>query len=429
MGRLFTYMVKAAAGEQPTPYTGSYGTWGNSDMSRPLSGVYELPFFWAGSVRDRNKAIDRLFSASQNVDSWQALADKHGNNWGANYLTAIDSRFTSPEAVYDALSANRDYLEAIRHFANTGSYDKLDKLTSFYNRYNPNYVGSGYVRYKNGFDVHNGTDYDLADGVGNAQLVINTYLAEQARRKKAAEEAAKAELESEGYKGGDPDGSIMDAYRSMVPSSAAAATTGQPTDPRPSTPVQAPAIPEGTYVVTGPDGKKYISSNDDSKAQTAAGIGAALKAGRNPFAGALTTAPGASGPTRVNMNAAQDAVRNKMNSNISSGRSMYSNMGAASRFMTEAQRHAMDAARPYEDSGLRMVGHSADGRTRTYVGRSGRGRITVGDNAQAGHYRGVGAVDTNTRSNYADLRQPTATRSVTPSTVSPVRKSPTTSRR
>ena len=75
-----------------------------------------------------------------------------------------------------------------------------------------------------------------------------------------------------------------------------------------------------------------------------------------------------------------------------------------------------------------MVGHSADGRTRTYVGKSGRGRITVGDNAQAGHYRGVGAVDTNTRSNYADLRQPTTTRSVTPPPVTSVRPKSTARR-
>ena len=113
-------------------------------------------------------------------------------------------------------------------------------------------------------------------------------------------------------------------------------------------------------------------------------------------------------------------------------------MGDVSKFMTDAQRKAMAAAKNdathYEGSGLRMVGHSADGKTQTYVGRSGRGRITVGakdakTDAAAGHYRGAGAADTNTRSNYADLRQPNATRPVTPPTVPPARKSPTTSRR
>lgn len=100
------------------------------------------------------------------------------------------------------------------------------------------------------------------------------------------------------------------------------------------------------------------------------------------------------------MNAGQDAVRNQVNSNINAGRSMYGNMGDSGKFMTADQRRAMNAAQPYESSGLRMVGHSADGRTQTYVGRSGRGRITVGDDAMAGHYRGAGAADTNPKSRY-----------------------------
>lgn len=188
MGLLFTYMVKAAAGEQP--YTGYYGAWGNSNpLDGAYSGVYELPFFGASNPRARANAIDRLFSASQNVDDWNALAGNNKTNWGSDYLTAVDRRFTSPEAIYDTLSANPDYLEAIRHFANTGSYDKLDELDSVANYKNPNYIGGYYARHKHyGNAGRYGTDYDLADGVGNAQLVMNMYLAEEAQRKKAAEE-------------------------------------------------------------------------------------------------------------------------------------------------------------------------------------------------------------------------------------------------
>lgn len=376
MGRLFTYMVKAAAEQQPAPFTGYYGTWGSRNPYGS-TGVYSLPNFYQGTASDRWNAIDRLFSASQNVDSWNALAGNDKTNWGADYLTAIDTRFTSPEAIYDALSKNSKYLEAIQHLANTGSYDEVDKLLQGWNRNNPNDIGSWSTRSDYRFDKRDATDYNIADGVGNAQLILNLYRAEEARRKKAAEE---------------------------VPSEPAS-TASQPAAPQPTVnpqsapkpaPVQAPAIPE----VIGPDGRKYISSDADRKAQTAAGIGAALAAGQNPFA----AAPGASGPTRVNMNAGQDAVRNRVNSNINAGRSMYGDMGDAGKFMTADQRRAMNtataAARPYEGSGLRMVGHSADGRTQTYVGRSGRGRITVGDDAMAGHYRGAGAVDTNPQSRY-----------------------------
>ena len=412
MGRLFTYMVKAAAGQQPAPYTGYYGAWGNSSPHNGgYSGVYELPFFFTGgSPIARANAIDRLFSASQNVDSWNALAGNDKTNWGTDYLTAVDRRFTSPEAVHEILSANKDYLEAIRHFANTGSYDKLDELNSVVNHAKPNYIGGNYVRSKYGIGKRNGTDYDLADGVGNAQLVMNMYLAEEARRKKDEEARKKVE----------------EAKQPAAPQ-----PTAQPAAaaPKPATaPVQAPAIPEGTSVVTGTGGKKYISSNADRKAQTAAGIGAALETGQNPFTGVSTTAPGASGPTKVTMDAGQAAVRNQINSNIASGQSMYSNMGDVSKFMTKDQRKAMNAATNnathYENSGLRMVGHSADGKTQTYVGRSGRGRITVGArdataDAAAGHYRGAGAADTNPRSNYTNLRQPATTRPVTPPPVRP----------
>lgn len=151
-------------------------------------------------------------------------------------------------------------------------------------------------------------------------------------------------------------------------------------------------------------------------------------------------------------------LRDKIQQNIAAGRSMYDGVTSTTQGITKGQKQALTAhgfggtpqqqvaaiiaAREnaekssqripqsehaaYTGAGLRMVGHSADGNTRTYVGKSGRGRITVGDNAAAGHYRGVGAMDTNTRSNYADMRQPNTTRPVTLPTVSPVRPKSTT---
>lgn len=372
MGRLFAYMVKAAAGQQPAPYTGSYGTWdGLYDMGAWENAGHRVRLGGGSSpaykkyLSDRRKYIDAMYNASRsdNAQDWGKLQG------AGDYLTAIDSDFKDAASTYDILSKNERYREAIRQLANTGSWSGLKRLV---------YSGGRSKGMQSPF-AGDRSDYLLADGVGNAQLIMNMYQAEEARRKKAAEPSAPAQ-------------------QTAAPTQQQPA---QPAAPKPATtPVQAPAIPEGTRAVTGPDGKQYVSSNDDRKAQTAAGIGAALAAGQNPFAGVRTTAPGASGPTRVNMNAGQDAVRNQVNSNINAGRSMYGNMGDSGKFMTADQRRAMNAAQPYESSGLRMVGHSADGRTQTYVGRSGRGRITVGDDAMAGHYRGAGAADTNPKSRY-----------------------------
>lgn len=400
LGRLFTYMVKAAAGQQPMPYTGPYGTWdGLYDMGAWETAGHRIRLGGGSSpaykkyLSDRRRYIDEMYNASRsdNAQDWGKLQG------AGDYLTAIDSDFKDAASTYDILSKNERYREAIRQLANTGSWSGLKRLVH----------GGGRSRGMRSPFAGDRSDHLLADGVGNAQLIMNMYLAEEARRKKAAESSAPAQ---------------------QTAAPATQQTASQPTAaaPKPATaPVQAPAIPEGTHAVTGPDGKQYISSNADRKAQTAAGIGAALAAGQNPFAGSRTAAPGASSPTRVNMNAGQDAVRNQVNSNINSGRSMYGNMGDAGKFMTADQRRAMNAAQPYESSGLRMVGHSADGRTQTYVGRSGRGRITVGDNAHAGHYRGVGTADTNTRSNYVDLRQSNTSRAVQ----SPLARTPYTTRR
>lgn len=140
-------------------------------------------------------------------------------------------------------------------------------------------------------------------------------------------------------------------------------------------------------------------------------------------------------------------VRDTIQQNLAEGKSMYDGMTASTPGMTPGQIQALrargfvgnpqqqaaalaaaqeNAAKngmtlpnsehdAYTGAGLRMVGHSADGRTRTYVGKSGRGRITVGDDAGSGyHYRGNGNIDRNVQSNYADLRQPNTQRPGTP---------------
>ena len=140
-------------------------------------------------------------------------------------------------------------------------------------------------------------------------------------------------------------------------------------------------------------------------------------------------------------------VRDTIQQNLAAGKSMYDGITASAPGMTSGQRQALTARGfvgnqqqqaaalaaaqehaakngmtlpnsehdAYTGAGLRMVGHSADGRTRTYVGKSGRGRITVGDDAGSGyHYRGNGNIDRNVQSNYADLRQPNTQRPVTP---------------
>lgn len=155
---------------------------------------------------------------------------------------------------------------------------------------------------------------------------------------------------------------------------------------------------------------------------------------------------------------APPVVINKMQENLAAGKSMYDGITASTPGMTAGQRQALtargfvgnqqqqaaalaaaqeNAAKngiklpnsehdAYTGAGLRMVGHSADGRTRTYVGKSGRGRITVGDDARSGyHYRGNGNVDRNVQSNYTDLRQPNTQRPVTPPEIKPTATSKT----
>ena len=224
MGRLFTYMVKAADGQQPAPYTGYYGVWGSHGGPSWATGVYSIPLSFRGVYQDRYNAIDRLFSASKNVDDWNALAGGAETNWGTNYLTAIDKRFTSPEAIYNILSANPAYLEAIRHLANTGSEDKLGELLQGWSRDDPNFIGDGLVRLEYLPGVLGATDYDIADKVGNAQLIINNYLAYEASIKRAAEEEARRQ-------------------QTVNTANAAPVTAAPVTANTPNTPVTAPTIP------------------------------------------------------------------------------------------------------------------------------------------------------------------------------------------
>lgn len=372
MGRLFTYMVKAAAGEQPAPYTeGEYQAWLQDGAG--FDSMYYNPAMEQRIFDHEKKYAQEIIpgigkTRLETMPDFQRLVANVRDQQRARGSAYINNTLSQggtlkPWAVNHLL---RGYGITPELLANKKFQERISKINADNQREVANVFRSMGINW----DPKTG-DYRNPDFIKSLQAGI------RAGKWKPSAPAA-------------PESSKPVS----APQPAAAA-------PKPATtPVQAPAIPEGTHAVTGPDGKQYISSNADRKVQTAAGIGAALAAGQNPFAGARTTAPGSSSPTRVNMNAGQDAVRNQVNSNINAGRSMYGNMGDAGKFMTADQRRAMNAAQPYESSGLRMVGHSADGGTQTYVGRSGRGRITVGDDAMAGHYRGAGAADTNPKSRY-----------------------------
>lgn len=398
MGRLFTYMVKAAAGQQPTPYTGSYGTWdGLYDMGAWETAGHRIRLGGGSSpaykkyLSDRRRFIDEMYNASRsdNAQDWGKLQG------AGDYLTAIDSDFKDAASTYDILSKNEKYREAIRHLANTGSWSKLKSLAH-----------AGRSKGMRSPFAGDRSDYLLADGVGNAQLIMNMYLAEEARRKKADEAAQQPTTQQP------------------------AAPAAQPAPKPAAAPVQAP-VPSNSSAVAAPV-KKF---------------------GEHAWPMARNFVRQMRYVFRPDLK-----VHDTIQQNIDAGRSMYDGMTASTRGMTAGQRQALrahgfagtalqqgDAIRAarenaeksgqplvqsehdaYTGSGLRMVGHSTDGKTRTYVGRSGRGRITVGDNAQAGHYRGVGAVDTNPRSNYANLRQPATT---SPVAAPNVRKSTTAPRR
>lgn len=404
MGSLFTYMVKAAAGQQPAPYTDDqYQAW-------LLDGAgFDSKYYHPAMEQ-------RIF------DDEKKYAQRFITSHGGSVLSVMpDFQRAVANVRNQQRSRGATYIKNTLSQGGTLKPWAVDHLQKGYGITNDLLKDKKFQEYISAVDADNQSD------VKNAFRAVGIILDPKTSDYR---DPAFIKALQEGIRAGK-----------WKPAAAAPKPTAQPATapapqpaaaaPKPATaPVQAPAIPEGTHVVTGPDGKKYISSNADSKAQTAEGIGAALKSGQNPFAGVSTAAPGASGPTRVTMEAGQAAVRNQINSNIASGQSMYSNMGDVSKFMTDDQRKAMAAAtneaKPYESSGLRMVGHSANGKTQTYVGRSGRGRITTGVDAGAGHYRGAGVADTNPRSNYANLRQPTTTSPVTPPNV---RKSTTAPRR
>ena len=406
MGRLFTYMVKAAAGQQPAPYTGSYGTWdGLYDMGAWETAGQRIRLGGGSSpsyrkyLSDRRRHIDNMYNASRsdNVQDWGKLQG------AGDYLTALDYGFRDAASIYDILSGNEQYREAIRHLANTGDWTKLKALSR---TGRPRGMRSPFA------GDRDRSDYLLADGVGNAQLIMNMYLAEEARRNRAAAQQQNAESTNG-----------QSAPQSEGQSGAAAATSAE----TPTT----PATPQPSPEELARASEAFLRSSGSAAGSVARMI-------------ADNVVP-------------ERALRNSMQQNIAAGRSMYDGVTASTPGMTagqklalttrgfvgnqqqqaaaqaaaEARTNAIGQPLPQSEydahtgAGLRMVGHSADGRTRTYTGKSGRSRITVGDNAHAGHYRGVGTADTNTRSNYVDLRQSNTSRAVQ----SPLARTPYTTRR
>lgn len=281
MGRLFTYMVKAAhrerltgerpseaylAGyrammgipERPIPTYNYFTPYGVKRDALP-TGAYSLPFDrrgWVGDRRTRRwNSVDNLYGASTDVDKWQALNAGGGNNWGTAYVTAVNPAFISPEAIAQFLDAHPEYerelIRAARTRGGPRGFDFRDGGSD-----TPSYL------------TISNSPYAVDGGRVNIQLALN----------------------------------LAKAYRERAERQAAEADAHQPQNAEtPANPVQVPVIPEGTNVATGQDGRQYLSSNTDRKAQTAANIGAALAAGQNPFAGARVrvhtlAAPGTTAP-------------------------------------------------------------------------------------------------------------------------------------
>lgn len=285
MGLLFTYMVKAAhrelltgdypsrehlasyrammgIPEQPIPTYEYFTPLGERSTTRDtahinlLSGIfsgdhstgdYTLPSGYDPRERpkaDRWDAVDRLYDSSTDVGKWEDLNARGGNNWGTAYIQAVNPAFTSVEAADRFLKEHPDYERALIRSAQPGSIPA---------HYTFREGGSGTPSF---MDISN-SPYAINDGRGNIRILLNLV--------KAYREAARQQPNADSGNG------------QQTPNAETSVTTNT---------VQTPVIPEGTNVVTGPDGRQYLSSNTDRKAQTAANIGAALAAGQNPFAGA-----------------------------------------------------------------------------------------------------------------------------------------------
>lgn len=400
MGRLFTYMVKAAAGEQPAPYTeAEYQAWlvdgagFDSQYYHPAmeqriledEKKYAQDFIpWTGNTRLETMPMFQRRVANVR-DRQRERGAAYINNtlsqggtlepWAVNHL--LLGYGITPE-----LLANKKFQDRISKIDADKQHEVANAFRSLGINWNP----------KTG-------DYRDPSFIKSLQAGI------RAGKWKPAAPAAPAPQPT-----------------TQQPAAPAPQPAAQPAAaaPKPATaPVQAPAPPNSSAAAA--PAKKIFSPLWPMVRNVAQQVRYALQPGLK--------------------------VHDTIQQNIDAGRSMYDGMTASTRGMTSGQRQALtargfagdqqqqaaalaaaqeNAAKngmtlpnsehdAYTGAGLRMVGHSADGRTRTYVGKSGRGRITVGDDARSGyHYRGNGNIDRNVQSNYADLRQPNTQRPVTP---------------
>lgn len=403
MGRLFTYMVKAAAGEQP--YTeGDYQAWLRAGAG--FDSMYYDPAMDQRIFDDENKYAREIIPGTgktrlETMPNFQRLVANVRNQQRSRGATYIKNTL-SQGGTLKTWAANhllRGYGITPDLLANKKFLDRISKIDADKQHEVANVFRSM------------GINWDPKTGDYRDPAFIKSL--------------------QEGIRAGKWKPAAPVAPESSKPATQQPAAASQPTAPKPATaPVQAPAPPNSS-AVAAPDKKfgerawpmvrnfvrqvRYVFRPDLKVHDT---IQQNIDAGRSMYDGMTMSTPGMTAgqkhaltthgfdgnePQRINaVRALQEAAHKR------------------------GQLHVPSEHEAYTGAGLRMVGHSADGKTRTYVGRSGRGRITVGANAQAGHYRGVGAVDTNPRSNYANLRQPANTSPVTPPNV---RKSTTAPRR
>lgn len=416
MGRLFTYMIKAAAGEQPAPYTeAEYRAW-LADGAR-FDSMYYHPAMDQRIFEDEKKYAQEYrpsvgkttLETRPDIQHRVAYVRKQQRDRGAAYInnTLSQGGTLKPWAVNHLLLgygitpellSDKKFLERISNVNADDHHAVANVFRSLGINWNP----------KTG-------DYRDSSFIKSLQTGIKAGKWKPAAP--AASESSKpatAPVQAPAIPGAQPAPPVQQAPQPTAAPKPAPASSVQPDAAAPVKQIFSPLWP---MVRRGIQQVRYAFRPE-------------LK------------------------------VHDTMQQNIAAGRSMYDGMTANTRGMTAGQNLALttpgfagnqqqqgaalaaaqDNARKngqqlprsehdaYTGAGLRMVGHSADGRTRTYVGKSGRGRITVGDDAMAGHYRGAGAVDTNTRSNYADLRQPNATRPVTAPPVTSARPKSTSRR-
>lgn len=388
MGLLFTYMVKAAAGEQPTPYTDDqYQAW-------LLDGAgFDSKYYHPAMEQ-------RIF------DDEKKYAQRFITSHGGSVLSVMpDFQRAVANVRNQQRSRGATYIKNTLSQGGTLKPWAVDHLQKGYGITNDLLKDKKFQEYISAVDADNQSD------VKNAFRAVGIILDPKTSdyRDPAFIKALQEGIRAGKWKPAAPAAPAPQPT-TQQPAAPAPQPAAQPAAaaPKPATaPVQAPAPPNSSAAAA--PAKKIFSPLWPMVRNVAQQVRYALQPGLK--------------------------VHDTIQQNIDAGRSMYDGMTASTRGMTQGQKHALTTSgqqspqsehAAYTGSGLRMVGHSTDGKTRTYVGRSGRGRITVGDNAQAGHYRGVGAVDTNPRSNYANLRQPATT---SPITAPNARKSTTAPRR